>query len=42
VTKERGKVPLHHAVERSLRWPPRSVCRREGSHESRAAKPMPQ
>jgi hypothetical protein len=41
VTKERGKVPLHHAVERSLRWPPRSVCRREGSHNNRAAKPMP-
>jgi hypothetical protein len=41
VTKKRGNVPLHHPVERSLRWPPRSVCRRKGSHEMRAAKPMP-
>jgi hypothetical protein len=41
VTKERRQVPLHHPVERSLRWPSRRVCRREGSHEYRAANPMP-
>ena len=41
VTKERRKVPLHQAVEPCLRWPSRRVCRREGSHEYRAANPMP-
>jgi hypothetical protein len=42
VAKERRKVSLHNSVERSLRWPPRRVCCRKGSHESpRAAKRMP-
>ena len=41
VTKERGQVLLYYPVERSLRWPPRRVCRREGSHAHRAAKGMP-